>query len=192
MTRLRAFTLVEMLAAIVLSGLLMVGVLSVVRNLGAAGSPVAAQLAPHAVAGADDIDRWVELLREDLDHADEVDASVPNELTLTGHGALGEANCEQTHRPARVQYKLQDIGGRPWLIRRQAALDVLTNDNVQRDLVCHGVKRFELVCSAGAAPVGQGGRGRKASVSWRVRAWADNQDQPLCDRFVTVQGGGDL
>jgi len=189
MRRHGAFTLLEMLAAVVLSGVLMVGVLSVVRDLGAGGSPIRAQLASHAAAGADEIDHWVDLLREDLDHADEIDASKPNELILTGHSALGAADCEQTHRPARVQYKLQDISGWPWLIRRQTALDVLTNSNVQRDLICHGVKRFELVPAAGTTLVKQGDKGRKAVVAWRLRAWMNDQDQPSYDRVVTAGDG---
>jgi prepilin-type N-terminal cleavage/methylation domain-containing protein len=189
MKRRRAFTLLEMLTATVLLGLLMVGVLAVVRDIGAGGGPVASPLAPHAVADIDDIGYWMGLLCEDLDHAQVVDASVPNRLTLTGHSALDAASSEQTHRPARVQYELQDIGGRPWLIRRQTAQDVLTNENVRRDLVCYGVKRFELVRLAGAAPAGQGGG--KPAVVWRLRVWTDDLEQPLCDRLVTVQGGGE-
>ena len=62
MKRRLAFTLVEMLAATVLLGLLMVGVLAVVRDLGAGSRPVGTPMTPHAAAGTADIDRWVALL----------------------------------------------------------------------------------------------------------------------------------
>ena len=75
-----------------------------------------------------------------------------------------------------MQYQVQDIGGQAWLVRRQTALDVLTNFNVQRELVCYGVRRFELV--------------RSADAGWRLRVWTADRDEPSYDRIVTGQGGG--
>jgi hypothetical protein len=40
------------------------------------------------------------------------------------------------------------MDGEFWIVRRQEALDVLTNRNIQRDLVCRDVTKFEL------APIG--------------------------------------
>lgn len=151
MTRPRAFTLLELLVATALSTVLMIGVLAVVADLGA--PEVAAGIRDEAGAGgaAEASDAWVRLLREDLAHAHSIDASKANEVALMGYGALDGRGRERTHRPVLVLYRIEMIDGRPWLIRRQAVLDVLTNQNVQRDLVCCGVTRFELVGVGGTA-----------------------------------------
>ncbi len=155
MSTARAFTLLELLVATALSTVLMIGVLAVVADLGA--PEVAAGIAEEAgAAGGDEaLDAWVGLLREDLAHAHSIDASKANEVVLMGYGALDGRARERTHRPVLVLYKIERIDGRPWLIRRQAVLDVLTNQNVQRDLVCCGVTRFELIGLGGMAGTGE-------------------------------------
>lgn len=143
----RAFTLMELLLALVLSAVLMMGVLAVVTNLGSPGLSASSTNAAADGAGTTvppEIDAWVELLRGDLAHASHVSAR-PDRIALTGYGALDTASCERTHRAVAVLYALEDIDGRRWLVRRQAALDVLTNRNRQRDLVCTGIERFSLV-----------------------------------------------
>lgn len=142
MSNARAFTLLELLLATALTAVLMVGVLAVVANLGA----------PEAAAGhVPDRERnraleaCLDLLREDLAHAVAVDASQANALTLVGYAALDDRARERTHRPVRVRYGLERIDGRAWLVRRQDALDVKTNETVQRDLVCCGFTGFQLI-----------------------------------------------
>ena len=156
----RGFTLLEMLLATVLSVMLMVGVLAVIAGLGTAASKAGDQPVP----AADAIDGWLRLLQEDLNLAVKIDASRSNELTLTGYAALDEPGRERTHRPARVLYRFEDVGGRRWLIRRQALLDLATNQNVQRDLVCSGLSRFELV----PTPM-EAARSDLKSTLWRLR-----------------------
>jgi len=140
------FTLLELLLATVLTVMLMVGVLAVVTRLAApaiatpadstAGAHAADELNSHAL---------LRLLREDLNHARKVNVSFASTLSFVSFSALDGANRQRVHRPVRVSYSIETVGGRRWLVRRQAALDAKTNQNVQRDLVCSGVTEFELL-----------------------------------------------
>jgi len=156
--------MLELMLATVLSVMLMVGVLAVISRFGAAERAEAAasgQLRSRSTdtdagtleAVLDDrtIDRIVRLLRDDLKSAEMIEATRESRLSLSGAAAIDPASGERTHRPVQLEYQLESIGGQTWLIRRQAALDVLTNENVHRDLVCSGVSRFELTTDAGGA-----------------------------------------
>ncbi|MCY2926021.1 MAG: prepilin-type N-terminal cleavage/methylation domain-containing protein [Planctomycetota bacterium] len=187
MTRRHGFTLLEMLLALTVSAMLMAGVLAVVTGLGARGLAAAPHADGERMTGA--VDAWVRLLREDLANATASEGS-ENELVLTGYAALAGPERERTHRPARVVYRLEDVAGRRWLVRRQALLDVLSNDNLQRDLVCRGVKRFSLVRTPEAAPPVAGPR-RPNGGLWRLRAWTDDAQAPTYDRVVSAEPGGD-
>lgn len=143
MTRCRAFTLVELLLASALSVVLMAAVLAVIVQLRQASS---ADLAlPGLGEGYASPEAWVAMLADDLRHAITVEEAGAAELNMVTRSALDAETYEQTHRPVRVRYHIERIGDRSWLIRRQAALDVLDNVHVQRDLVCPDVIRFELV-----------------------------------------------
>ena len=172
------FTLLEMLLAAVLSVMLMVGVLAVIASLGTAAGKAGEQPVP----AADAIDGWLRLLQEDLNLAVRIDTSRPNELTVTGYAALDDSGRERTHRPARVLYRFEEVAGRRWLIRRQALLDVATNQNVQRDLVCDGLSRFELL----PAPVASAKSDLKSTL-WRLRVWTDDQAKPARECTVTLR-----
>ncbi len=145
----RAFTLLELLTATVLSTVLMMGVMAVVTDLGASGmyqqTPDGSGESPGAHKQSRQLDAWMRLLRRDISHAGEVNTLENNELVFTGYNALDTSGGRRTHRPVQVSYRIREVDGRKWLVRQQAALDVLTNKNVQRDLVCRGVRRFELV-----------------------------------------------
>lgn len=203
----QGFTMLELLLATVLSVLLMIGVLAVVTRLGASkavdvnakstDSGMALQAGPDEAT----IDAWVWLLRHDLNHARGVDGSQPNVIEITGYFALDRARREQTHRPVRINYVVEQIDGRPWLVRREMALDVLTNQNVRRELLCVGVSRFELVQSSGAAGGlvdsslrhAQSHEGEaQGGAIWRLRVWSDQGTKPTYDRIVTVRHGGAL
>jgi hypothetical protein len=81
---------------------------------------------------------------------------------LIGCCALDPRSGRRTHRPALVLYRLEEIDGRRWVVRRQAALDATTGPTVSRELVCSGVLRFELVCEGGAEAVGDQADGETA------------------------------
>jgi hypothetical protein len=186
MNSVRGFTLVELLLATVLTTILMIGVLAVITSLGARG--VVAD-GGRPLEGLSESQAWeacVRLLREDLDQASSADAAKPNVLRLSGYGALDARSREQAHRPVKVVYAVEEIDGRPWLTRRQDAMDVLVQNNVQRDLVCSGVRRFEL---AKTPPVNKDApaEGRRA---WRLRLWTTDSAEPSFDRFVTMATEG--
>jgi hypothetical protein len=90
-----------------------------------------------------------ELLRADLAHADSVDASGPGRIVLTGQAGLDRHDRSREHRPVRVTYRIQQIGLQRWLIRQQESLDLQTNQNRQRDLVCRGIDRLTLLSGSG-------------------------------------------
>ncbi len=168
MTTARGFTLLELLMATALAAMLMVGVLAVVASI-ASPAHEAAQTRGQGVRGigqvvsdAPPVDAWVALLREDLAHARSVKAQPDGSLVLAGYTGLAGAGRERSHRPAVVTYSVKRIEGRDWLVRRQVLLDVLSNQNVQNDLVAAGVSRFEVLRDGKAPavaltpPVGRG------------------------------------
>jgi hypothetical protein len=84
------------------------------------------------------------LMGEDIEQAERVDATRPNQLTLTGYCGLDDQGRGRSHRPVDVVYRLEQVNGRTWLVRRQMLRDVLTNENIQRDLVCGDVTGFAI------------------------------------------------
>ncbi len=137
-----AFTLVEMLAALMIAAMLLVGTLMVVRSL--------AQHMPRKLSDQREItpdsgvlQRLSDLLRRDLQHAQGMRFN-RGQLRLIGYGAIDAASQMPSFRPARVVYAIEDIGGVAWLTRRQSDLDVLSNLNTRRTLVCAGLGGFEL------------------------------------------------
>lgn len=155
-----AFTLLEMLLATALLVVLMVGVMAVIARLGAGG--LDASIGRGGAPGVDGsmIDALVALLAEDIQQAEQVDASVPGQLRLAGFLSVDQRHRGRTHRPVEVVYEVRRIGGRDWMVRRQTALDGRSDDRQQVDLVCVDVSGFEVVArgamagaGAGAAPV---------------------------------------
>jgi prepilin-type N-terminal cleavage/methylation domain-containing protein len=186
----RGFTLLEMMIATVLSSVLLIGVLAVVANLGKSANAVGLGRSEDfaAVSGAEAVRAWEPLLRDDMAGAAAVDATKANELTLVGYGALDATSRRRVHRPVRVVYEIAELDGRRWLIRRQTALDVLTDQNVQRDLVCSGVTRFALarVAEAPGATTSPSGKGWSR---WRLQVWMDGAE-PVLDRTFAAQAAG--
>ena len=216
----RAFTLLELLLAMALSTMLLLGVLAVLTDLGAVGTAPGGGGVLRKGSDPAPVETWAHLLSDDLSHAAHVDASAENKVTLIGYGALDARGRERMHRPVRVVYTLEELDGRPWLIRRQEALDVPTNRNVQCDLVGAGVTRFELVkvvfekeaaesdlSGAGAAAARQEevssqkqdeavpqDAGEKEEqeepAAWRLRVWTAAGEAPAYDRIITMRTGG--
>jgi prepilin-type N-terminal cleavage/methylation domain-containing protein len=114
------FTLVELLAAMALAALLIVGVLSVVRSLGASRRVMAAQADRDGAGG---IDVLVDQLRWDLANATQVDFATPNQLQIIGHGGLDPQTKTPTCGPCTLTYAIRQVGiaphQRPWLVRQQ-------------------------------------------------------------------------
>jgi hypothetical protein len=183
----RGFTLVEMLLATVLTTILMVGVLAVITTLGTRGA-VADSVRPlEGLTDTQAAEACARLVREDLDEATNVDATKVGELRLSGYGALDSRSRERTGRPVNVRYAVEEIDGRPWLVRRQESLDALGLDNVLCDLVCEGVRRMELVKtpsdSKDSPPV-------KGPHAWRLRLWTSDAAEPTFDFFMGLAPEG--
>jgi len=208
--RQRAFTLLELLLASALLAVLMTGILAVVTDLGRSElalqrhrttpeeDPPAADLPPEDPA----LDAWLRLLQDDLAHARTVVSARENELALLGYSALQPGQGQRTHRPVRIEYTFEEIDHRRWLVRRQALLDLPTNQNTQRDLVCSGIQRFLISRVVETPPTTA-----RASVAgtlapatapapaplgshWRLRVWAPTQDAPCFDQVLSSQAGG--
>ncbi len=156
MTHRRGFTLLELLLATVLSVMLMLGVLAVVTDLSTVPETVASREDRSAAPQTQTLDAWVRLLRGDLAHAIHIDAASASRIEMLGSGALDERGRSRTHRPVKVSYFLETLDGQQWLVRRQIAQDSLAVRAIQRDLLCRGVQRFELIAE-GAAPTTQEG-----------------------------------
>ena len=137
-----AFTLLELLLAAALSSVLMLGVMAVVGALGSAQRS-AASARPEA-APQEALAAFRALLRADLRHAQRVKTSGESRLTLEGPAALDARGRQRRHRRVRVTYRTIEIGDRVWLVREQLALDAMTNQSVQRDLVASGIDRFRV------------------------------------------------
>lgn len=212
MKRSRGFTMLELLMALALSAMLMIGVMAVIAQLGAksvrqasahtgqAGQPGQA-MEPGAGAAMESMAR---LMGEDIEQAEWVDATKPNQLELTGYCGLDDQGRGRLHRPVDVVYRLEQANGRTWLVRRQMLRDVLTNQNIQRDLVCGDVTGFAIspVKKWGVAQPQSAGGSNRPSASGRPVAQPAADDvlrlsvrmkdggPVLSGRIIAVRGGG--
>jgi hypothetical protein len=155
----RAFTLLEMVLATALTVLLMFGVLAVTVEMQPAtiGSGSSRETTDSAVGYTDDqrinpgmLEAWVELITADMANAQRIEQTPSGRIVLTGYCAIDGRNYQRMHRPVRVFYRVTSIDGQTWVVREQAALDVLNNRNIRIDLVCPGIRRFALVSNDGA------------------------------------------
>jgi hypothetical protein len=170
-----------MLLATVLSALLMVGLLAVVVSL---GKPVLRQGGRQVAAAADagPVEAVVRMLREDVQHAAELKSTAAGELRFIGYQALTGAGRATVHRPVEVVYRAEVVEGRTWLVRRQAALDVTTNQGVQRDLVASNITGLSVGVDGGQWRVSltMGGAGEEPRTINRIlvtRPVVAGQDQ---------------
>jgi len=213
------FTLLELMLATVLTVVLMMGVMMVITTLrtspALAGPNVEATDAqqgdPGAIAShAASVERWIDLLRRDLRHADTIDATGGNTVLLVGPLGLDAAGRAMTHRPVEVTYRLTERDGRTWLFREQAALDLPSNRHRQRDLVLTGITAFTLESRVLPAPAEEADQpAMLARAVGRTRPAADagashpvgsstesegptNEDAPARQFLPTINGRVDL
>ncbi|MFA7236021.1 MAG: prepilin-type N-terminal cleavage/methylation domain-containing protein [Phycisphaeraceae bacterium] len=215
----RGFTMLELLMALALSAMLMIGVMAVIAQLGAKSvrqaSANAGQVGAGVLPGAG-MESMARLMGEDIGQAERVDATRPNQLELTGYCGLDDQGRGRSHRPVDVVYRLEQVNGRTWLVRRQMLRDVLTNENIQRDLVCGDVTGFAISPAkkwGAAKPQSSGesskpGAANKSGATHRPGASGRPVAQPpaddvlrlsvrmkdggpgLSDRIIAVRSGG--
>lgn len=141
----RAFTLLEMLLALVLSTLLMVAVLAVLADLGGEGSVLDSSANTIDPAKPEQVwQAWADLLTEDLRHS-RATALAENSIEFLGQRSLGGPGFAVEHRPVLIRHAIRDIGEHRWVVREEFQLDDQTNQNRRSDLVCRDVGRFELI-----------------------------------------------
>jgi prepilin-type N-terminal cleavage/methylation domain-containing protein len=199
----RAFTLVEMLLATSLLALLMVGLLAVITDF--SNSAQVLQLNALSKAGADEgnphpddktLEALVRLLEDDFQHAQAIAAKRENQLLITGYSSLNLEKGPRSHRPVQIVYSLENVGDKNFLIRRQTLLDVLSNQNVRRDLVLCGIQRFTMSQEPITSPRGSSSNAatsqsaaKVAEGRWLLRLWSADQGAPIFERCLKSPTG---
>jgi prepilin-type N-terminal cleavage/methylation domain-containing protein len=142
--RRRGFTLVEMLLATVLAGLLMAGVLFMTAAVGRDRRRVAADEAGPRRNGVMERMRW--------DLANAVTMSPQRSgriLVLVGHGGLDPQTLAPTNRLTRVIYEVRGRGRDAALFRQQEYLDEPTRPDRWTELVCADVQAINVADESG-------------------------------------------
>ncbi len=180
----RGFTMVEMLMATALAGVLMVGVMTVVVRL---YSPPESSV--QSLATGRGLDRWVHLLNRELSSAQSLQvAADQSTLTLTGPLGLDQVQRQSTHRPVQLRYRLVVIAGGTWLLREQESLDESTNQRMQRDLVGGPFQRLQFVVLP-TARVTSPSSSASTLTRLRLRLWHADAVEPVLDRLLLSNAG---
>ena len=113
MTRKTGLTLVELVAAIAITGLLMAGALTAVGNLARRHRSAEAARAPSSRLAAAE-----QLLRLDVLHAKRY-RKADEALAFETRSALESKQWDLEHIRCQVTYEIREIDGRKWLLRVQ-------------------------------------------------------------------------
>ena len=177
----KALTLVELLATLAITSLLLTAALRVSTHLARAEV-----LSRHARK-----DRWSEARLRDLVTRDVAGAAAYQEgrdgLVLWTTACLDSKTLELEHLPAKVTYGVRAVGGRPWLVRRQESEwhPPLT------ELVGRGVRAVRLRAKDEDAP--SAGERKALPVAVKVTVTFDEEGRPPLEWFVrrcALGGGG--
>jgi hypothetical protein len=176
------------LLASVLLAVLMVGVMSVITNVVQPAEAVAQQDAARDTA--DPAALLADLLCEELLHARAIDASTAQSIAFTGFGGLDPVTHERVQRPVRVRVFIEDIDGRPWVMRSEQRLDGEEQTGARRSLVCSGVTRFELMAPERETnqpqPDAEEAPNQPSDAVWRLRVWSDDRATPTVERRLVL------
>lgn len=129
-----AFTLIEVLAAVALSAVLLMVLVTVAVSV----KKGERRLAAHAAEGERHAALF-DLVRHDLVHARTITIE-KNLLIIDGYGALDGETLAPLHRPAIVTYALAEVGGGVGLLRSQETI----GGDAFAELVAMGVTGFDL------------------------------------------------
>jgi hypothetical protein len=115
----------------------MVAMLMVVAGLGRDRKEMTKRLAADVPAELTEILRWDLLAARTIQQRD-------GSIILTGYGSLDPKTLSPAaHRPVEVVYEVQQLGDRPWLIRRQQ--DPGKPKTASAELVCAGVRAIGVI-----------------------------------------------
>ena len=131
-----AFTLVELLASMVLTTVLMLAIFQVLASVARQGRAMAATARTTVTPWQTDL---VSAIRWDLVNANSLTAD-GNQLIVQGHGSLDRATLTRRHAPVEVSYTSRRISGRNWLVRRETSAGA----SGWSALVCSDVEQFEI------------------------------------------------
>lgn len=177
----RAFTLIELLAALVLASMLSLVLLTVTARIndGLAESEQLNLNTRPADQG------FIAMLRHDLTHAQSVE-TVADDIVITGFGGLDRVTLRPTHRPVRVTYRLVRDANRatpPVLVREQFEFDNRTNRESWIELVAVGIESVRLRGAGGTGPAtgdpSATGASSPPPLPWRFEVtyqWVDQQE----------------
>jgi hypothetical protein len=130
-----ALTLIELLAALVLTSLLMTALLGTLRLV---------QQHATAVDGTVSSPSWTQILAARVRH-DVLNSRLihirAHEFRLRGYAGDGGGGAWQ---PSDVVYRIEHQGGRTWLVRLERALAARSNQPVRRELMLRGCASFRV------------------------------------------------
>lgn len=192
MSRTRAFTLIEVLAALTLVAMLMLVLMVVIGRMNdSIRRGEALEDDPRMADG-----RLINLLRHDLIHAQSVEGD-GNDIVIVGYGGLDRVTHAATHGPVRITYRNCQTSADeavPFLVREQVDLDDLTNRDASIELVGIGIRGFRIdgigTDDAGPGDTGEGGRigppplPVRFEVTWRRSVGSgDRETTAIVDRI---------
>jgi hypothetical protein len=137
-----AMTLVELLAATILAALLMAAVLGVLKAV--TREQRALRIHPSAEAWQAQLIRQLEW---DLANSRSV-TSTATGFQLVGFAGRDFASGAALHCRTSIEYAVEMVHGRSFLVRSEAHLDAANLDNQSRDLVCNQIERIVLTSSS--------------------------------------------
>jgi len=186
----RAFTLIELMAASVLTALLMIVVFHIVGSMARRQAVLERQ---ERTSGGGWPDGVVELIRSDLQQT-RAFASSENQWTLTGSCSIDPVALESDPQPVTVTYAVESLGGRSWLVRQQARRGSRATENRWPELVCADVASFELepldepeiARLMARADAGRGG-GKPLTNRVRLTIPIDAAGRELLDRVIVLR-----
>ncbi len=135
----QGFTLLELLAALLLASLLMGAVFRLLKIMHAQERIIAQRTTEHESY----LPRIFQLLERDLRNSRQMIVR-PNEVLLSGFAGISPRQSKATHRAADVVWRTLIIHGRLCLQREERKRDVLTNQSVDRQLMAVGIAGISL------------------------------------------------
>ena len=141
----RGFTIMELLIASVLSAILMIGILFATTQL---ARQVHRQ---KGLASPTQFNTVLELLRKDMSQATACRVT-ENKIHLRGFMLLDPQSQKRIEQPAQVIYRLVQINDVFWLMRHQRALNNLTLDDTDANLLCKNITTMQLLPPPQIAP----------------------------------------
>jgi hypothetical protein len=141
-----AMTLVELVAATILAALLMAAVLGVLKAV--TREQRALRIHPSAEAWQAQLIRQLEW---DLANSRSVTATATG-FQLVGFAGRDFASGAALHCRASIEYVVQIVRGRSFLVRSEAHLDSANLDNQSLELVCNQIERIVLSSTAESTP----------------------------------------